>query len=337
MRLNQVTVEVTDVARAVEFYRGLGLIQIVGGDEHYARFLCPDGDSTFSVERAQGPLPGRSTVTIYFECDDLDGVVASLAERGYAFDHGPVDQPWLWREARLRDPDGNQLCLFRAGENRIDPPWRLPESTRRPWGGGSAMRAADWDRRWNERLEEGVRAPSALLAAEVEGLEPGRALDLACGAGRNAVWLAERGWRVTGVDFSEVALAAARRHAAERGVELELVLADVTSWEPPAEAFDLVCMLYLQLPVAERRAVLERARGALAPGGTLLVVAHDARNLTEGYGGPTSPAVLYTADDVRADLEGLEIERAELVRRPVETEAGERIALDALVRARRPA
>jgi catechol 2,3-dioxygenase-like lactoylglutathione lyase family enzyme len=126
MRLNQVTVEVTDVARSVDFYRGLGLSQIVGGDDRYARFLCPEGDSTFSVERSERPLPEWTPVTVYFECDDLDATVAELGAKGYAFLHGPVDRSWLWREARLADPDGYVLCLFHAGENRIHPPWRLP-------------------------------------------------------------------------------------------------------------------------------------------------------------------------------------------------------------------
>ena len=198
------------------------------------------------------------------------------------------------------------------------------------------MRAADWDRRWAERLVDGIREPNRFLVDATATLAPGRALDLACGAGRNAVWLAEHGWRVTGVDFSPVALAAARGLAAEHDVALELVEADVVQWMPPPGAFDLVCVMYLQLPAAERRAVLQRAGSALAPGGTLLVVAHDASNLDEGYAGPSNPAVLFTAEDVVADLPALEIEQAERVCRPVETDEGERTAIDALVRARRP-
>jgi catechol 2,3-dioxygenase-like lactoylglutathione lyase family enzyme len=121
MRLNQVTVVVRDIPRAVAFYRELGLIQIVDS-EHYARFRCPDGDATLSVERGEA---SPSDTTIYFECDDLDERVVELRRRGVSFDHDPVDQPWLWREARLRDPDGNRLCLFRAGENRLAPPWKI--------------------------------------------------------------------------------------------------------------------------------------------------------------------------------------------------------------------
>jgi catechol 2,3-dioxygenase-like lactoylglutathione lyase family enzyme len=124
MNLNQVTMPVTDVARAVDFYRRLGLIQIVSSPPHYARFECPDGEATFSVELAER-TPGAPGPIVYFECDDLDERVAALVRAGLSFEHGPRDQPWLWREARLRDPDENLICLFRAGSNRRFPPWRV--------------------------------------------------------------------------------------------------------------------------------------------------------------------------------------------------------------------
>jgi catechol 2,3-dioxygenase-like lactoylglutathione lyase family enzyme len=127
MQLNQVTVAVTDVQRAVRFYRTLGLVPIVLAD-HYARFVCPQGRSTFSVHRIEDVMPASTTV-VYFECDDLDATVAKLAATGLVFDSPPTDQPWLWREARLKDPDGNPICLFRAGGNRIDPPWKVDEPT----------------------------------------------------------------------------------------------------------------------------------------------------------------------------------------------------------------
>ncbi|MGO9753122.1 MAG: VOC family protein [Solirubrobacteraceae bacterium] len=123
MRLNQVTVAVSDLDRSVAFYGRLGLEQIVAGDG-YARFACPDRDSTFSIEQA--PTVSASATTVYFECEDLAARVSALQGDGVVFERGPVDQPWLWREARLRDPDGNRLCLFEAGENRLNPPWRLP-------------------------------------------------------------------------------------------------------------------------------------------------------------------------------------------------------------------
>jgi 2-polyprenyl-3-methyl-5-hydroxy-6-metoxy-1,4-benzoquinol methylase len=193
----------------------------------------------------------------------------------------------------------------------------------------------DWNRKHGEAGPLFGVEPNRFLVAEVEGLEPGRALDVACGAGRNAVWLADRGWTVTGVDFSDVALANARGLAAERGVEIEWVQADLLSWQPAGHAFDLVAVLYLQLPSEERRLVLGRAADAVAPGGTLLVVGHDLQNLNGGYGGPKDPRVLFTADEVALELPGLLIEKAERVLRPVETDTGEAQAIDALVRARR--
>jgi SAM-dependent methyltransferase len=199
-----------------------------------------------------------------------------------------------------------------------------------------AVERNDWNRKHGEAGLLFGAEPNRFLVAEVEGLEPGRALDVACGAGRNAVWLAEQGWAVTGIDFSDVALANARGLAAERGVEVEWVEADLRVWEPPG-TFDLVAVLYLQVPAEERRLVLGRAAEAVAPGGTLLVVGHDLQNLNGGHGGPKDPRVLFTPEDVAAELAGLEVEKAERVLRPVETEDGEAQAIDALVRARRPA
>ena len=123
MRLNQVTIAVSDLARSVDFYRRLGLRQIVA-DEEYARFACPDGDSTLSLGRTDIVPP--SATTVYFECDDLDATASRLKECGVHLEQDPIDQPWLWREARLCDPDGNPVCLFHAGTNRLNPPWRLP-------------------------------------------------------------------------------------------------------------------------------------------------------------------------------------------------------------------
>jgi SAM-dependent methyltransferase len=196
-----------------------------------------------------------------------------------------------------------------------------------------------WNRRWSspERVHASP-APSRFLVAEAADLRPGTALDLACGAGGNAVWLAEQGWRVTAVDFSAVALGMARALAASRGVAVDWIEDDVLTWTPPPRAFGLVCVLYLQLPAAERRAALARAAAAVGPGGTLLVLGHDRLNLTEGWGGPTQPDVLFTPDDVVAEIgDRLRVERAERVRRPVADPAAAREAVDALVRARRPA
>jgi len=123
MDLNQVTLPATDVAASVEFYKQLGLRLIVDSIPRYTRFECPDGNSTLSVEHVNEP-PGAGVV-IYFECEQLDQVVAYLKSKAIEFDSDPADQSWLWREARLRDPSGNQICLFYAGANRQNPPWRV--------------------------------------------------------------------------------------------------------------------------------------------------------------------------------------------------------------------
>jgi catechol 2,3-dioxygenase-like lactoylglutathione lyase family enzyme len=124
MNLNQVTLPARDLAPAVAFYRTLGLRLIVDALPRYVRFECPDGESTLSLEQVPELGSGPGAI-VYLECSDLDGTVARLVADGIRFDSPPTDQPWLWREARLRDPAGNALCLFQAGRNRRDPPWRV--------------------------------------------------------------------------------------------------------------------------------------------------------------------------------------------------------------------
>lgn len=128
MNLNQVTLPSTDLRRACDFYRRLGLRLIVDALPRYARFECPDGGATLSLHHVEGAAPRPELPMVYFECDDLDATHARLVEAGIAFDSPPADQPWSWREARLRDPDGNALCLFHAGANRRFPPWRIAGS-----------------------------------------------------------------------------------------------------------------------------------------------------------------------------------------------------------------
>lgn len=125
MRLNHISLGVTDVERAVEFYERLGLIQIVAAFPRYARFRAPVGDSTLSLEAIGAQSLPPQAGAVYFECDQLDERVAELQASGVAFDQPPTDQPYLWRDAILRDPDGNRIHLYRARENRLDPPWRL--------------------------------------------------------------------------------------------------------------------------------------------------------------------------------------------------------------------
>ncbi|WP_431125488.1 VOC family protein [Flagellimonas flava] len=124
MNLNQITVPSLDLSKSVPFYKTLGLKLIVEAFPHYARFECPDGNSTFSIHQTE-QLPSGDGIYVYFECEDLDTHVEGLIQKGIEFDSKPTDQRWLWREARLKDPDGNQLILFYGGENRLNPPWRI--------------------------------------------------------------------------------------------------------------------------------------------------------------------------------------------------------------------
>lgn len=124
MRLNQITRHCLELERSLAFYRQLGLEMIVYSPDHYARLVCPDGQTTFSLHQCVATIADPHNV-IYFECDELDATVARLQSEGMQFDSGPLDQPWLWREAHLRDPDGHPVCLYFAGENRLNPPWRV--------------------------------------------------------------------------------------------------------------------------------------------------------------------------------------------------------------------
>ena len=210
------------------------------------------------------------------------------------------------------------------------------------------MDSREWDERYAATELMWSSTPNQFVAAELEGVPPGRALDLAAGEGRNALWLAERGWEVTAVDFSLVGLDKARRIEAVqpqgRDLHIDWVHADVLSYEPGPVGYDLVLLAYLQLPAEERRTAVRVAFDALVVGGTMLVVAHDSSNFTEGTGGPTDPAVLYTAEEVLGDLDGerFEVVRAERVTREVPSDQGQdehkhraeptRTAYDCLVR-----
>lgn len=198
------------------------------------------------------------------------------------------------------------------------------------------MNREAWDERYATEELLWKADPNRFLVEEADGLEPARALDVACGEGRNAVWLASKGWRVTGVDFSHTGLAKAERLAAERGVEVTWVEADVVEWQPPPASFDLVIVMYLHMVPGQRRQVLATAALALAPGGTVLVVGHDISNLQEGTGGPQDPGILFSPEDIVEDLPGLQIAKAERVKRTVVVDAVEITAIDALVRAARP-
>lgn len=191
-----------------------------------------------------------------------------------------------------------------------------------------------WDERYRSLPSVWGAAPNRWVEQELADLPPGTALDVACGEGRNAIWLSLRGWQVIGVEFSPVALqkaAEAERHTAHEG-RVEWVEADATTYVAPSPV-DLVIICYLQLPAEQRRAAVQCAAQSLAPGGTLLVVGHDSRNLTDGTGGPQDPDVLFTAADIEADLAGtgVTVVNGAEVLRPVQ--GAERPAIDALVRA----
>ncbi len=124
MNLNQITVPSLNLAKSIPFYEKLGLKLIVNSQPHYARFECPNGQATFSIHLTQ-KLPKGDGIYVYFECEHLDAYVNELTQKGIQFDQLPTDQSWLWREARLKDVDGNQLILYYGGNNRLHPPWRI--------------------------------------------------------------------------------------------------------------------------------------------------------------------------------------------------------------------
>jgi SAM-dependent methyltransferase len=195
---------------------------------------------------------------------------------------------------------------------------------------------------WNDRYREAdlvwSAGPNLFVEQICRDLPPGTAIDLAAGEGRNAIWLAERGWDATAVDFSEVAIDKARAIADHRGVSITVEVADLDTYEPRPSGYDLVLVAYLQLRDEELIPILRRAADAVAPGGTFLLVGHDRDNLENGYGGPQDVAVLTSPEQVVAAVgEHLAVERAEVAQRLVQTDDGERIALDTLVVARRTA
>ena len=205
------------------------------------------------------------------------------------------------------------------------------------------MDARAWDERYAASDLVWSPTPNQFVEAELATLRPGRAVDLAAGEGRNALWLASLGWEVTAVDFSLVGLDKGRalqeRHPSGRDLHVDWVHADVLTWEPGPVPYDLALLAYLQLPADQRRQAVRRAFTCLREGGTFLLVAHDATNIAEGTGGPQDPSVLATAEEVLGDLDGerFEVARAERVARtvdPGDDHRGEaaRTAWDSLVR-----
>ncbi len=124
MNLNQVTIPVSELQQSIHFYTQLGLRLIVNSP-HYARFECPTGDATFSLHHVENYANSAPGAWIYFELENLDHTVTELSNKGFVFETQPEDMSWLWREARLKDPDGHQIILYFAGDNRKNPPWRI--------------------------------------------------------------------------------------------------------------------------------------------------------------------------------------------------------------------
>ena len=195
--------------------------------------------------------------------------------------------------------------------------------------------------RWDERYRAASgelwgRPPNQVVEAETADLTPGDVLDLGAGDGRNAVWLATRGHHVTAVDISPVALTQTRERAAELGVEVTTVQADLHTWTPEPDAADLVLLSFVQIPQPARGRMHRAAAAAVRPGGRLLLVAHDRANLEHGVGGPPDPSVLPNADEVRDEIgDTLTIDRCEIYER--EVEGADRPALDLVCVAHRPA
>ena len=195
----------------------------------------------------------------------------------------------------------------------------------------AAMDSSMWDQRYEGTDLVWSETPNLFLPPLVEGVTPGSALDVACGEGRNAIWLARRGWDVTAVDFSAVGIDKARQRAGDTNVEW--VVADVTTFEP-TKRFDLVVVFYLHLPMAETAEAFARGTVALAPGGTIFGVGHALSNLEHGVGGPPYPDILWTQDRIAALVEGLDVIELEERERFVESE--DATAIDVIVWATKP-
>ena len=193
------------------------------------------------------------------------------------------------------------------------------------------MNAVDWDEKYQAADRLWSAGPNMFVADRLGNVPAGAGLDLASGEGRNAIWLAERGWEMTAVDFSEVAVE--RGRAVSDRVEWEV--ADVREWRPD-RVFDLVVIAYLHLVEQEMREVVTRAASWLEGGGELFMIGHDRSNIERGHGGPQVSEILWETDLLRSWIEGMVVVESQVVRRPVDTPEGSKVARDTLVRARQP-
>lgn len=193
------------------------------------------------------------------------------------------------------------------------------------------MDRTGWDERYSGTDRLWSEAPNLFVEDRLGPSEPGVGLDVASGEGRNAIWLAKRGWKMTAVDFSEVAIERGRSVSDE----VEFIVADVLEWQAP-ERYDLILVAYLHLAQGEMQQVIQRAASWLNPGGELFLIGHDESNIEHGYGGPQVPEILTRAEAVVEWLDELQVVEAQVVNRPVETDEGPVLARDTLVRARVP-
>lgn len=199
---------------------------------------------------------------------------------------------------------------------------------------------------WNERYAAKdliwSAGPNQLFASEVETLTPGKAVDIACGEGRNAIWLAEQGWEVTAIDFSDVAVDKGRQIAEKRGVNVSWIADDVSTRKLPEEEYDLVAVLYLHTGESERKKWLQNVLHCVKPSGTFIYIAHDPSNIDNGVGGPQDIAFLPAVADITGAMSAFQIETARVMERPVVNDPGhgkelKGIALDSLIRATKKA
>lgn len=199
-------------------------------------------------------------------------------------------------------------------------------------------RRETWNERYATRELVWSTGPNQRFAGEVKRLKPGKALDVACGEGRNALWMAEQGWSVTAIDFSEVAIEKAKRIAKRRGIELNWMIEDISRFPLPKQSYDLVAVNYLHTGIAERARWLVNVVEAVKPLGTFIYIGHDPCNIESGVGGPQDPDLLPGIEELSGALDGFRIDVAMVVERPVVNEPGhgvelEGIALDSIIRA----
>ena len=194
-----------------------------------------------------------------------------------------------------------------------------------------------WDERYAAAGQLWGAEPNRFVVEAVEDLPRGSLLDLGCGQGRNAVWLATQGFDVTGLDLSPVAVEQAQALAEQVGVNVEFAAADITRWSPGERRWDYVLLSYIQVPPADRERLHAIAVEALAPGGTIVVVAHHLDNLESGVAGPQYPEVLFTEEMLERDFADLEIARCDAVLRPAEKDGVSGEAIDVLMVAGKPA